>query len=209
MVLSSEQLAIFVPAAFLVAVSPGANNILSLSHGALAGFPSTVLSLSGRVMAFGLMLLVVAAGLGAVFERSYTAFIVLKWFGVCYLAYIGFSMWARKEKYLAGADTNVSRLQLAKKEFFVAITNPKAVLLFTAFLPQFVVQGQSYFHQLIILGCLYILIEFAAACFYAACGSLFQFAIPSASKDRLICRIGGSMMLAAAGMLALIRRTPA
>ena len=68
--LTPYQLSIFLPAAFIVAISPGANNILSLSHGALAGFYPTVFSLTGRFLAFSLMLLPVAAGLGAAIAAS-------------------------------------------------------------------------------------------------------------------------------------------
>ena len=207
MMLTPDQLSIFIPAAFIVAISPGANNILSLTHGAIVGFYPTVFSLTGRFLAFSLMLVLVAAGLGVVIETSEIVLIVLKWFGVCYLAYIGLSMWISESRYkLVNSSHKFSRLSfsLAKKEFIVAIMNPKAVLLFTAFLPQFVSPTRSYFDQLLILGCIYIVIEFFTACIYAAFGSKFGSLGPSRSRYRIIRKTCSILMISAAAILATI-----
>ena len=206
--LTPYQLSIFLPAALVVAISPGANNILSLSHGASVGFYPTVFSLIGRFFAFSLMLLLVSAGLGAIITASSTVLLAIKWIGVCYLAYIGFSMWFSKAHYnLAdpGASYGLDNISLAKEEFGVAVTNPKAVLLFTAFLPQFVSPDRPYFGQLLVLGSIYMAIEFLAACVYAASGSVFRISNPSRSSSRIVNRAGGAMMLGAAAGLAVVR----
>ena len=200
-----DQLSVFLPTAFIVAISPGANNVLSLTHGAIAGFYPTVFSLTGRFVAFLLMLVLVAAGLGMVIAASEITLIMLKWFGVCYLTYIGFSMWFSGFGHKSAClSYNFNRFSLAKKEFIVAIMNPKAVLLFTAFLPQFVSPGRSYFDQLLILGCIYIVVEFFTACIYAASGSMFGSFGSSKSHDRIISRIGSILMMSAALILAIL-----
>ena len=131
--------------------------------------------------------------------------IVLKWFGVCYLTYIGFSMWFSELGHKSIClQYNLNRFSLAKREFIVAIMNPKAVLLFTAFLPQFVSPGRSYFDQLSILGCIYIVVEFFTACIYAASGSMFGSLGSSKSRDRIISRIGSILMMSAALILAVL-----
>ena len=204
--LTPYQLSIFLPAAFVVAISPGANNILSLSHGASAGFYPTVFSLIGRFFAFSLMLLLVSAGLGAIITTSNSVFLTIKWIGICYLAYIGFSMWFSKSHYsLTDPPHGLDNISLAKEEFSVAMTNPKAVLLFTAFLPQFVSPDRPYFEQLLALGSIYIATEFLAACIYAASGSMFRISNPSRSRSRIINKIGGGMMLGAAAGLAIVQ----
>ena len=200
------QLSIFLPAALVVAISPGANNILSLSHGASAGFYPAVFSLIGRFSAFSLMLLLVSAGLGEIMTTSHAVFVTIKWIGVCYLAYIGFSMWFSKSRYdPTGTPRGLDNISLAREEFSVAMTNPKAVLLFTAFLPQFVSPDRSCFLQLLALGGIYIAIEFLAACVYAASGSMFRIPIPSRARSRIVNRVGGAMMLGAAAGLAVVR----
>ena len=206
--LTPYQLSIFLPAALVVAISPGANNILSLSHGVAVGFYPTVFSLIGRFFAFSMMLLLVSAGLGAIITASSTVFLAIKWIGICYLAYIGFSMWFSKAHYNQAdpdASHGLDNISLAKKEFGVAMTNPKAVLLFTAFLPQFVSPDRPYFGQLLVLGSIYMAIEFLAACIYAASGSMFRISNPSRSRSRIVNRVGGAMMLGAAAGLAIVQ----
>ena len=204
--LTPYQLSIFLPAAFIVAISPGANNILSLSHGALAGFYPTVFSLTRRFLAFSLMLLPVAAGLGAAITASDVVFLTIKWIGVCYLAYVGLSMWFSRLHYdPAGTSHGSDGISLAKEEFIVAMTNPKAVLLFTAFLPQFVSPDHPWFWQLLALGGIYIAVEFLTACIYAASGSIFRISRPSRSRSRVVNKVGGAMMLGCAIVLAIVR----
>ena len=204
--LTPYQLSIFLPAAFIVAISPGANNILSLSHGALAGFYPTVFSLTGRFLAFSLMLLPVAAGLGAAITASDVFFLTIKWIGVCYLAYVGLSMWFSRLHYdPTGTSHGSDGISLAKEEFIVAMTNPKAVLLFTAFLPQFVSPDHPWFWQLLALGGIYIAVEFLTACIYAASGSIFRISRPSRSRGRVVNKVGGAMMLGCAIVLAIVR----
>ena len=60
--MTSGQLLAFLPAAVLVAFSPGANNLLALTHGARAGLGRTVASLSGRLLAFAPPIVAVAPG---------------------------------------------------------------------------------------------------------------------------------------------------
>ena len=205
-----DQLLIFLPAAALVAASPGANNLLSLINGARAGLKATLVSLLGRLAAFALMIVLVAAGLGAILAASELAFTIIKWLGVAYLTYLGIRLWTSRELEPNGGTADVppgGTLALARKEFLVAITNPKAILLFTAFLPQFVVPGSQTWIQLLWLGALYIPVEFCAACLYATAGSRFRRLHLTATRLRLMNRIAGSMMLAAAVFLAGSRRT--
>ncbi|OAB55113.1 hypothetical protein AY600_14190 [Phormidium willei BDU 130791] len=207
-----EQLALFLPAALLVAAGPGANNLLSLSHGAQAGFRPTAVSLLGRFTAFALLLGLVALGLGALLAASETAFWIIKWLGVAYLAYLGLRLLlapggppepaARTGDSAAAAAPGRPAWRLARKEFLVAATNPKAVLLFTAFVPQFIHPGESYGLQLLALGALYIAVEAGAACGYAAAGALLRSARLSTARQRLVNRLFGGLLLGAAATLA-------
>ncbi len=86
---SLAQLAVFVPAAALVAISPGANNLLAMRNGMRVGFRGAVVALGGRVVGFTVMLTLAAAGAASVLVTSQTAFTGLKWAGVAYLAFLG------------------------------------------------------------------------------------------------------------------------
>jgi threonine/homoserine/homoserine lactone efflux protein len=205
-----EQLFLFLPSAALVAAAPGANNLLSLSHGAVAGLRPTIVSLAGRFCAFALLLTLVATGLGAVLAASETAFVAVKWLGVAYLAYLGLRMWRTAPMPRDMGHGRVPRPQLraarlARKEFTVALTNPKALLLFTAFVPQFVQPGEDATLQLFVLGALYVAVEFCMACLYAAAGAVVRLAPPTAARQRMLDRATGTLMLAAAAALATAR----
>ncbi|WP_119166183.1 LysE family translocator [Algihabitans albus] len=211
-----DQLLLFLPAAALVAASPGANNLLSLVNGARAGLRATVFSLLGRLTAFAILIAAVAMGLGAVLAASELAFVIVKWLGVAYLTYLGLKLWTSRQLDLGETEVEASQggirtpgrtWNLARKEFLVAMTNPKAILLFTAFLPQFVVPEAPASTQLLWLGALYIPVEFCAACLYATAGSSVRRLRLTAARLRLLNRVAGGMMLAAAALLASSRRT--
>ncbi len=205
--MTSDQLLLFLPAAALVAASPGANNLLSLINGARAGLRPTVFSLLGRLTAFAILIGLVAAGLGALLAASELAFTIVKWLGVAYLTYLGIRLWFSRDLDLGETETHDGNVwRLARKEFLVAITNPKAILLFTAFLPQFVVPGTEAATQLLWLGAIYLPIEVCAACLYATAGSRVRKLRLTPPRVRLLNRTAGGMMLSAAALLASSRR---
>lgn len=207
-IMTFEQLIVFLPAAALVAASPGANNLLSLTHGIRAGLWRTVGSLAGRFAAFGLLIAAVAVGLGALLETSAIAFAAVKWIGVAYLIYLGIQLWRTRDLDLGEAPESEAAgvLSLARREFTVALTNPKAMLLFTAFLPQFIRVDQPFVPQLAALGAIYIATEFIAACGYALAGSLVRKVEITPARAVAINRTTGGMMLGAAALLASTKR---
>lgn len=204
--MTTLQLTLFLPAAFLVAASPGANNLLSFVHGIKAGFAKTAVSLSGRFLAFALMILLVAVGLSEVLETSELAFSVIKWLGVTYLVFLGVGLFRAKTLDLDVGNVAGTALWLAKREFTVALMNPKAALLFTAFLPQFVTTTGPFAEQLLLLGAVYIGIEFLAACGYAYLGARLRSFKMTPRRAVTINRTTGGIMLGAAAMLATMNR---
>lgn len=204
-----SQLSLFIPAAMLVALSPGANNLLAFANGSRQGVKLAIIALLGRCLAFVLMIGMVIVGLGALLEASELAFQIVKWAGVAYLSYLGMKMFLDRDSHQGNAtNASVSGLQLVKHEFIVAMSNPKAVLLFTAFVPQFIVTstGSTFTVQLMVLGLIYIVIEFFTAIVWAVSGAAIRSLRPSARKLILMNKITGSLMLGAAAMLATTRR---
>lgn len=197
-----EQLLFFAPAAFIIAMTPGPSNFLGLSNGARLGLVPAWQGLTGRIIAFAIMIGMVAVGLGAILAASEMAFIVIKWVGVAYLIYIGIKLLRTREVKADVAPLKGIGWELARKEFLVAITNPKAVLIFTAFLPQFVRVGESPMEQLFWLGAVYLVAEWLAASVYIIAGRLMRLMSKKAAGGLFINRLSGGLMLAAAGLLA-------
>lgn len=204
------QVALFIPAAIIVALSPGANNLLAFANGSRQGLSLAIIALSGRCAAFVLMIGMVIIGLGAVLAASELAFQVVKWVGVGYLIYLGIKVFFDREvPGVEGGPSAASGFTLARREFVVAMSNPKAVLLFTAFVPQFIhpEYGSSFGLQLAMLGTLYIAIEFLAAIVWAVSGAFLRTLQPSVRNMILMNKLTGTLMLSAAAMLATAKRT--
>ncbi|MHA6732388.1 LysE family translocator [Devosia sp. A369] len=124
------QILLFLPAAAVVAASPGANNLLAFANGSRMGFLPATIALAGRCLAFVVLIAMVVAGLGKLLEVSELAFQLLKWAGVVYLAYLGVKMILGGNYGREGAidPIDLSNVySLARREFVVAMTNPKAV----------------------------------------------------------------------------------
>jgi threonine/homoserine/homoserine lactone efflux protein len=190
-VVSFTQLAVFLPAAALVALPPGANNLLAMQHGMRFGVTEAVIALTGRITAFAVMLGLAAAGLAAVLTRSQTMFELLKGAGVAYLAYLGIR---RLVAPPVTADSLIAagRMVRAPREFLTVAANPKALLLFTAFLPQFVDPAEPAAGQLLVLGALYIAIELVAATGWAFAGHRLRLAdLCDRARRRLNQAFGG------------------
>ncbi|MET7641233.1 LysE family translocator [Streptomyces sp. NPDC005438] len=208
------HLSVFVPAALAVAASPGANNLLAFRNGLRSGLRSAALALCGRFLAFALMLGLVVAGLGAVLRTSQQAFEALRVLGAAYL--IGLGLWivwrarAPRGDSRATTGTAVGRPsspgKLAVQEFLTAAANPKALLLFTAFLPPFVDTGSQAAPapvQLAVLGAVYIACEALTALVWAGSGRLLAARGPRPGTLRRLDQASGGALVAFGGGLAV------
>ena len=132
-------LTLFLPACFALNMAPGPNNLLSVSNATRYGYRSRLPAGIGRILAFAGMIALAGAGLSVVLQTSEWLFHAIKIVGAAYLLYLAWQLWRANPE----AEQQVTRrdggfLALARQEFLVAAGNPKAILLFTAFLPQFV-----------------------------------------------------------------------
>lgn len=227
--------AAFFPAAVLVAATPGANQLLSLRNGLRHGWAPAVSASLGRFAAFALMVAAVAAGLGAALAASEVAFAVIKWCGVAYLSWLGARTLLTAARRAPGTEPEAPEpkapepkapepkapepgepegepaapepWRLARQEFLVAASNPKALVLFTAFLPQFLAHGaEPAAVPLLVLGAAYIAVEFCCAFGYAAAGSRLRSTGISRRGRRALDGLTGAAMLGLAGWLATEQR---
>lgn len=164
-------LLIFIPACFALNLAPGPNNLMAMKNAKDLGFKVALLAGLGRLFAFSVMIVVAATGLAQVLLASQTLFMVIKVLGACYLMYLAYGLW---QSNTADEDlsfqTQRGGLLLAKQEFMLAIGNPKAILIFTAFLPQFIDTSQAISQQFFILGALFLTLEWLAIAMYACFG---------------------------------------
>jgi threonine/homoserine/homoserine lactone efflux protein len=152
------------------------------------------------------MIALASAGLAAVLHTSELLFYGIKTVGAAYLFYLAFQLWRAAPGAEAGpAAPSAGLMQLARQEFLVAAGNPKAILIFTAFLPQFVDPAQPMAVQFTVLGALFLALEMAAIAIYSWMGARLRrwFAQP---RGKRIFNRSCAGLLASAGLGLLLSR---
>lgn len=201
-------LALFLPACFALNMAPGPNNLLSISNATRYGYRNSCLAGIGRLLAFAAMIALAAAGLAVVLRTSELLFYGIKIVGAAYLFYLAYQLWSATPQAQAESNTApVGCFALARQEFLVAAGNPKAILIFTAFLPQFVEPTSDIAPQFALLGLLFLILEWIAISIYAYIGVHMRrwFAQPQGKKIFNRCCAG--LLSAAASVLLMARRT--
>ncbi|NAT42435.1 lysine transporter LysE, partial [Pseudomonas syringae pv. actinidiae] len=149
-------LALFLPACFALNMAPGPNNLLSISNATRYGYRTSCMAGIGRLLAFALMIALASAGLAVVLQTSELIFYGVKIVGAAYLFYLAYQLWrAAPQTEAESKKAPLNLFALAKQEFLVAAGNPKAILIFTAFLPQFVDPTVDVASQFTLLGLLF------------------------------------------------------
>ena len=154
---------IYVVAATGLALMPGPNGLLALTHGALYGRRLTLFTISGGVLGFLLLLALSMFGIGAVLGASVQALTVMKWIGGAYLVWLGIQVWRSPppDLELGGRQPRPRHgWSLFRQGFSTAVINPKVVLFFAAFLPQFIDPQRSLAMHFVVMAASFAVIEF-------------------------------------------------
>ncbi len=208
--MSFDILMIFIPASFTLNMSPGPNNILAMNNGVRFGFFQSLIAGGGRIFAFILMIGLTAVGLSALLTTSEFVFHLIKYLGAFYLIYLGIKIWRSPVdvKHDLPIDKQTNALsQLIRQEFLVAIGNPKAILIFTAFFPQFMTPELPSFPQFAVIGGTFLTLETIAIGIYAISGRQLGAFIQSNPGRRLLNRLSGGILMGAGAILAMTKRT--
>tara|TARA_R110001606_G_scaffold79650_1_gene183866 strand:+ start:274 stop:909 length:636 start_codon:yes stop_codon:yes gene_type:complete len=201
------------PLLMLLSLGPGPNNFTAMHNGIQVGATKAVIAVVGRNLAFSILMLISALGLGAIIVSSSFWFSVIKWFGVAYLFYVGIKTWRSAamvlEEHENEVGTKAKRGHFARmrQEFLVAIGNPKAVLLFTAIFPQLLDLSQPVPMQFFWMGLTFCCTEFIAAYIYAMSGKQIRRLIRSSKGMKNLNRGMGSVFVAASAFLATATRS--
>lgn len=197
----------FLPAALIISITPGANQLLCMRNAIRYGTTSALAGVAGRLVGLGLLIALTVAGIGTVLAASPVALIVIKWFGISYLTLLG--LWNLRSSLRAQpaqipTDESSSGLRnVAFKEFGVAFTNPKALLLFAALLPQFIGGTQdSKAAATALLGAAYLCIELAVSFGYIGVASRLRTIGLSAKRQRTVDAVAGVCLIGIALFLA-------
>jgi threonine/homoserine/homoserine lactone efflux protein len=155
---TTETLVGFAIVAAGLMVLPGPSNFFILAQGIGHGHRAALDAVVGIAAASAIRVALTAAGLSALLASSAIAFQIMRWAGVAYLIYLGITAWRSPH---AGPDAPANESRPARRQSFtkgllVGLGNPKMVLFFVAFFPQFIdpVQGSAV-TQMLVLGAIF------------------------------------------------------
>lgn len=161
---------IYLLAATGLSLSPGPNGLLALTHGALHGRRKALYTIFGGAFGFISVVALSMFGIGALLKTSVEWLTVMKWVGGAYLVWLGIQVWRSPP---IGIEIGVSDgprggWSMFRQGALSALTNPKGLLFFTAFLPQFIDPARSLFIQFAIMAGTFAAIEIATEIFIAS-----------------------------------------
>ncbi|MCV0425807.1 MAG: LysE family translocator [Roseibium sp.] len=197
----------FVAASLVLTMTPGPSVLLGMVHSLNFGTRKTLFTALGDISANLIQMLLVALGLGVVIANSEFAFQVIKWGGVLVLVYMSLRLWRSTPELevasLEGSDAHPARLFASG--FLVAIGNPKALVFFTAFFPQFLDPSTNLAKQLLAMCPTMAALDFSFVMLYAVgAKGLLGFLH---SHPKLLNRVSGAALMSAAGFMGLVARS--
>ena len=152
---------LYVAAAVGLSLTPGPNSLLVLTHGALHGLRRTGYTVAGGALGFLALIALSMLGIGALLKASAGALTVLKFAGGAYLVWLGIQLWRapplRLQADALKADARGSAL--FRQGLLTAVSNPKALLFYGAFLPQFIDPGRELWLQFVVMAVVFVVVE--------------------------------------------------
>lgn len=177
----------------------------SLSHGSRTGLATV----AGASIGNALLLAATAIGLVTVFSLLSEVFEVVRWFGATYLIWLGLKAWRAHSGKLSEAiapPAPRSAQAVGLQGFLIAVTNPKAIVFYIAFLPQFVDPHLPAGPQLVAMSGAMIAIALVTDTTYALLAGRIRGWFTSPGRRRLQGRITGTLLIGTGCTLLLARR---
>ena len=194
----------FVAASVAIVIVPGPTVTVIIANAMRHGSRAGLLNVAGTQAGLLVMVAVLALGLSAVVEVMGSAFDILRMVGAAYLIWLGIRLW-RSDGNLGKVDAPVPGGSFFLQGFIVIWSNPKALLFFGAFIPQFVDPAGNTIAQTMLLGATFMFVatvlDGAYALLAGRTGTLL-----SRGNVRFVERVSGTFLIGGGLWLALIRR---
>ena len=203
--MSLELYLTFAAATVVLILIPGPNVALIVANSVVHGTRHGLLTVAGTSAAMVIQLSLTILGLSGFLVLMAGWFEWLRWLGVAYLLYLGITAWMAPATDLTNVKAaQASPAQMFWRGFFVSLTNPKTLLFYSAFLPQFVAPAGDTTSQLRLLAATFLFIAVVLDSVWALLASRARRIL--ALNGRLRNRITGAFFVSAAAGLALARK---
>ena len=149
-------------------------------------------------------------GLGAVLAASALVFTALRWIGGAYLVYLGVKLWRAPVGEAIDMEAPTTSLKrMFAHAYAVTALNPKGIVFFVAFVPQFLVASRPFLPQVVVLEATFVTLAILNTATYALLASAARRRLRQPRVRRLINRTGGTLLVGAGALAAGWRRASA
>ncbi|SDT62796.1 homoserine/homoserine lactone efflux protein [Pseudarthrobacter equi] len=192
----------------LISFTPGAGAINTMSNSLNAGFRRSIWGILGQQAALVVHVLIVALGVGVLVSGSPLAFNIIRYAGAAYLVYLGIRQFLSKpavQEEQAAASTFEPAVSIFRRGFWVNLLNPKAIVFFLAFTPQFIRPEESLITQYAILTATIVAIDILVMWFFfAAAARSFQRFTQTERGQLVLSKVFGVLFVGVGILLAFI-----
>jgi threonine/homoserine/homoserine lactone efflux protein len=195
----------FIAATAILMVIPGPNVALIVANSVAHGTRFGLLTVAATSCAVVVHLTFTVLGATAVLSILAASFDWLRWLGVAYLLWLGIATWRASAVDLAATRPQARSTRLIyARGFLVGLTNPKTLLFYSAFFPQFITPGPTAADQLLLLAVTFLAVAIVLDSLWAMlAGRLREFLV---ARSKLHNRVTGGLLVGAGLGLALARR---
>ncbi len=184
---------------------PGPTIILVISYSLLRGRQAVIALVLGVGLGDLTAMSLSFLGVGVLLQTVATAFYLIKWLGAAYLIWLGIKMWSSASEFTDLDKKNRSHAwrEIFSSAYITTSLNPKSILFFLAFIPQFIEPELPFTTQVVILGATFFVLAIISVLGYAALAIYAGQQLHLPLIQRWTHRIGGGLLIGAGGMTAV------
>jgi homoserine/homoserine lactone efflux protein len=199
-----ELFTAFVLVTLVLIIAPGPIVTLVISTGVSQGPRAALTTVAGTTLGNALLLSAIAVGLDWVHAHADLLFEALRWTGAAYLVWLGVQAWRR------AGDDSASVIETGRTRFarglMVALSNPKTIVFFTAFLPQFIDPKLPAGPQLAAMCLVSVLLAAVTDSAWAVASGLGRAWFMKPARAKFLRRLSGTVLIGGGIWLSLARR---
>ena len=192
----------------MISLTPGAGAINTMSNALTSGFRRSFWGILGQQLALVIHVVIVAAGVGILVSSSPFLFAMIRYIGAAYLVYLGvMKLLAKAEQNDGGgpAPAVESGFSMFRRGLWVNLLNPKAIVFFLAFMPQFIRPHDPLLPQYVILTATVVVIDIIVMWFIFAAGAKQLRHLTTSERGQLILnRIFGVLFIGVGILLVFV-----
>jgi homoserine/homoserine lactone efflux protein len=187
----------------VLVIVPGPIVTLVIATGASRGIRAALQTVIGTTLGNAVLLSCIALGLSWILQASAAVFDYVRWVGAAYLIWLGIQAW--RHAGAAGEAAPPRGHVEAWRGFVVAITNPKTIAFFTAFLPQFIDSALPVTRQLWVMCAVTVVLAGVLDAAWGVTAGLGRAWLMKPKHNRLLGRLSGLVLIGGGIWLSLAR----